>query len=166
MCELTQLEQLIEQAQQGHFDKDVWGGGGYIWGNNQYSSSRYYTLNLKNIQAPKPFKWIWKANVTKELKIFIWLVFRDRINSRNLLRRKNFSIEGDDYTYVLCNLGIEEFTYHLIFQCPFCERCWNSLVSTGIMSFTALTLLRKLKKIGRMGILEVFSIAVWEIWKR
>jgi hypothetical protein len=29
----------------------------------------------------------------------------DRINSRNLLKRKNFNIDGDDYNYVLCNLA-------------------------------------------------------------
>jgi hypothetical protein len=54
-------------------------------------------LNFKSIEAPKPFQWIWRSKVTKKLKIFIWLVFRDRINSRNILKRKNYNIEGDDY---------------------------------------------------------------------
>jgi hypothetical protein len=86
-------------------------------GNTQYTSNRYYALKFKYIEAPEPFKWIWKAKVTKKLKIFIWLVFRDRINSRNLLKRKNFKIGREDYNCVLCNLDIEEYTYHLIFQC-------------------------------------------------
>jgi hypothetical protein len=92
-----------------------------------YTSNRNYALKFKSIEAPEPFKWIWKAKVTNKLKIFVWLLFRDRINSRNLLKRKNFQIEGDDYNCVLCNLDIEEYTYHLIFQCPFSERCWNYL---------------------------------------
>jgi hypothetical protein len=72
-------------------------------------------LSFSAIQAPALFKWIWKSKVSKKIKIFIWLLFRDRINSRNLLKRKNYKIEGDDYNYVLCSLDIEELSYHLIF---------------------------------------------------
>jgi hypothetical protein len=94
LYELNQLEHMMDQAQQSQLDRDVWG---YIWGNNQYSSSRFYSLSFKYIEAPVPFNWIWKAKISKKIKNFVWLVFRDRINSRNLLRR-NFSIEGDDYS--------------------------------------------------------------------
>jgi hypothetical protein len=69
---LNQLEQMMNQVQQSQLDKDVWG---YIWGNNQYSSSRFYSLNFKYIEAPAPFSWIWKAKITKKLKIFVSLVF-------------------------------------------------------------------------------------------
>jgi hypothetical protein len=110
--ELQQLNQIITQVQQNQQDKDVWG---YIWGNMKYTSSKFYTLNFKSIEAATPFKWIWKSKVTKKLKIFIWLVFRDIINSKNLLKRKNYKIEGVDYNCVLCNLNIEEYTYHLLF---------------------------------------------------
>jgi hypothetical protein len=52
---------------------------------------------LLPFRPPPPFKWIWKSKVSKKIKIFIWLLFRDRINSRNLLKRKNYKIEGEDY---------------------------------------------------------------------
>jgi hypothetical protein len=67
----------------------------------QYTSNRNYALKFKFIEAPEPFKWIWKTKVTKKLKMFVWLLFRDRINSRNLLKRKSFQIEGDDYNCVV-----------------------------------------------------------------
>jgi hypothetical protein len=70
--------QIIAQAQQNQQDKDVWA---YIGGSKKYTSSKFYSLNFKSIEAPTPFKWIWNTNVTKKLKIFIWLVFRDRLNS-------------------------------------------------------------------------------------
>jgi hypothetical protein len=49
-------------------------------------------------------------------KCFVWLVFRDRINSRNLLKRKHYKVDDDDdYNCVLCSLATEEFTYHHVF---------------------------------------------------
>jgi hypothetical protein len=52
--ELLQLHIIIEETQQNQLEKDVWG---YIWGNRQYTSARYYALNFKYIEAPEPFKW-------------------------------------------------------------------------------------------------------------
>jgi hypothetical protein len=121
--ELQQLHRIIEHIQMNTQGKDVWS---YIWCTNNYASKKYYSLNFKSIEVSKPFQWIWKSKVTKKLKIFIWLAFKYRINSRNILKRKNYRIE-DDYNCVLCNLNIEEYTYHLIFQCPFSARCWNYL---------------------------------------
>jgi hypothetical protein len=122
--ELQQLNQIITHVQQNQQDNDVLV---YIWGSTKHTSRKFYTLNVKSIEAPTPFKWIWKTKLTKKLKIFIWLVFRNRINSRNLLKRKNYKVEGDDYSCVLCNLNTEEYTYHLLFQCPFSVECWNFL---------------------------------------
>jgi hypothetical protein len=61
--EIWHLNQLIEQAQQNQQENDVWG---YIWGNTQYTPNRFYTINFRSIEAPEPFKWIWKARVTKK----------------------------------------------------------------------------------------------------
>jgi hypothetical protein len=42
------------------------------------------------------------------------------------MKRKKYKI-GDDYNCVLCNLNIEEYTYHVLFQCPSSVGCWNFL---------------------------------------
>jgi hypothetical protein len=160
--ELNQLEQMMDQAQQSQLDNDVWG---YIWGNNQYSSSRFYSLSFKYIEAPAPFSWIWKAKIAKKLKIFVWLVFRDRINSRNLLRRKNFSI-GGNYSCVLCSLELEELTYHLIFQCSFAERCWDLLNIHWDHNLGFFDTFQKAKSEWQLGyFMETFAIEAWKIWK-
>jgi len=46
----------------------------------------------------------------------MWLIFKDRLNSRNLQR---------SYNFVLCSLNLEETIYHLFFECPFSARCRN-----------------------------------------
>jgi hypothetical protein len=99
---------MIQGMMQG---KDRWI---YSWRDDRFRSSRIYYMNFQFINPPKPFKWIWKSKVVKKIKVFIWLMFRDRINSGNLLKRKGFIAPNDDYNCVLCNLNCEETTYHLL----------------------------------------------------
>jgi hypothetical protein len=105
-----------------------------------------------------------KQRYLKKLKNFVWLIFRGRINSRNLLRRKIFSIEGDDYSCVLCTSGLEELTYHLIFQYPVAERCWNLLNIHWDHHLPFFDTIQKTKSY--LGyFMETFATAAREIWK-
>jgi hypothetical protein len=154
--ELTTLNMIILEAQGNQHNRDIWT---YIWGTSQYSSSKFYTLNFASIVAHAPFKWIWKSKVSKKIKIFIWLLFRDRINSRSLLRRKNYKIDRDDYSCVLCNLNVEELSYHLIFQCPFNYECWDYLGINWDHSLQFFDTIWKAKQDSHIGLfMEVFSI--------
>jgi hypothetical protein len=56
---------------------------------------------------------------------FFWLLLKDRLNTGNLLRRKNKALE--DYNCAICNRGTEETSFHLFFECPFRSSCWNYL---------------------------------------
>jgi hypothetical protein len=97
----------------------------------------------------------------------MWLLSRDRINSRNLLRRKNYKIEGDDYSCVLCNLNVEELSYNLIFQCPFSYECWDYLDINWDHSLQFFDIIQKAKQDNHINLfMEIFSIAAWEIWKQ
>jgi hypothetical protein len=117
--ELSNFAALIQSDMSG---QDRWT---YSWGNNNFCSTRVYNLNFQCIQPPPPFTWIWKSKVAKKLKVFIWLVFRGRINSKNLLRRKGYALTNNDHSCTLCNLNCEETTYCLLFECPFSVECWN-----------------------------------------
>jgi hypothetical protein len=83
--ELTSLNQIIIDIQGNQHGRDKWT---YIWSSTKHTSNKFDSLNFASIVAPTPFKWIWKSKVLKTIKIFIRLLFRDRINSKNLLRRK------------------------------------------------------------------------------
>jgi hypothetical protein len=71
--------------------KDKWT---YSWVNSTFTSSKLYSLTSQSIQPPAAFNLIWQSKVTKKLKVFVWLVFRDRINSKNILKRKGFFATG------------------------------------------------------------------------
>ena len=95
----SELQQLLDEVQQIREsviepeEKDSWS---YIWGNNTYSSAILYHFTFKNVHPPKPFLWIWESRCSNKLKVFTWLLLMDRLNTRNILKRKKFKVQGDN----------------------------------------------------------------------
>jgi hypothetical protein len=55
-------------------------------------------------------------------KFFFWLPLKDRLNARDLLKRKNMELPD---TCVLCNDNKEEDLLHLFFEYLFNKWCWR-----------------------------------------
>jgi hypothetical protein len=64
---------------------------------------------------------LWKSRCQGKHKVFLWLLLNDRLNTRNLLRRKRFNIPS--VNCVLCSHGMEETIKHFIFECEFAQMC-------------------------------------------
>lgn len=77
------------------------------------------------IQRPRPFVWLWKTKCVMKIKVFAWLPFTDRLNTRDKLDRRHCAKEDDDLSCVLCNGGHRETRLHLFFTCPFSIECWQ-----------------------------------------
>ena len=86
-----------------------------------------YNLPYKFIHPPKPFIWIWDSKCANKLKVFSWLMLVDRLNTRNILRRKKHNIQGNNYSCAICTQQQEETTFHLFFDCIFSRQCWHRL---------------------------------------
>ena len=95
----------------------------FIWGSHEYSSQKFYALVFRSMQVHPIFTLLWKSKCTPRINFFGWLMFVDRLNTRNMLRRRHFHID-DGYTYIMCNLGVEEDINHLFFDGPFARNCW------------------------------------------
>jgi hypothetical protein len=54
-------------------------------------------------------------------------ILMDRLNVRNILRRKKCKLEGNNYNCPIYPLNREETTFHLFFTCPFNWQCWDHL---------------------------------------
>lgn len=67
----------------------------------------------------------WKCPSQPKHKVFFWLLLKDRLSTRNILRRRNMVIEN--YNCVLCNYSVEETLEHLFLHCDFAKQCWNLL---------------------------------------
>lgn len=69
------------------------------------------------------FNCLWKSCCQLKHKVFFWLLLKDRLSTRNILKRKNMNLES--YNCVLCNSGIEETMDHLFLDFQFALNCWG-----------------------------------------
>lgn len=98
----------------------------FIWGHQRYSSSKFYQYQFRSLQPHRSVTWIWKTKYVPKIKFFAWLLLNDRLNTRNILRRrKKFLEEG--YSYVLCQDSVQETIEHLFFDCPSAVSRWYAL---------------------------------------
>jgi hypothetical protein len=162
--ELQDLQTIIQGIQVQSNKADCWQ---YIWGSNRYSSKQFYNLPFKNIRPPPPFLWIWQSRCSNKLRTFSWLLLMDRLNTRNLLRRRNFHIEGNNFNCVLCNGNIEETAFHLFFSCTFSKSCWQAININWRDNLHFFPMMKKARQdFQHWFFMEVFIIATWHIWKQ
>lgn len=119
---------------------DIWS---YIWNSNIYSVKRIYK-HLSGQLTPHPtFRWLQACPCQSKHKVFFWLLLKDRLSTRELLKRKNMALQ--DYSCVLCNANIEESLTHLFLECPFAIQCWLSSAFRLIIAQTLLRICRASK---------------------
>lgn len=87
----------------------------FIWNSTTYTAKKFYKLNFVPLQPPRPYVWLWKTKCDMKIKVFNWLLFSDRLNTRDMLDKRHCAKENDDLTCVLCNGGHRETRLHLFF---------------------------------------------------
>jgi hypothetical protein len=118
--QLVELENLLTHLQTISHENDKWR---YIWNSEDFIFKKAY-LQIIGVNYASPiFKWMWKPCVMGKHKFFFWLLLKDRLNTRGLLKRKNMDLP--DYNCVLFNDNMEEDLMHLFFECSFNKWCWK-----------------------------------------
>jgi hypothetical protein len=97
----------------------------YVWGES-YKASKFYKHIHQHIQVPGVYKWLWKSCCIMRIKVFGWLVLRDRINTRDMLQRRHCKVTEDTHCELCSSRGYED-RIHLFFECNFSQRVWNYL---------------------------------------
>jgi len=114
-------------------------------------------------QASPLLSWLCGSSNLGKHKFFFWLLLRDRLNTRNLLRRKNMHL--DDYNCVLCNTDHEETNFHLFFKCSFSKACWNSIPINWDVNLPHLDMVIDARtRFGSPIFREIFITACWISW--
>jgi hypothetical protein len=159
--QFQQIQQFTQQLSLSQSNNDVWT---FQWG-DCYTSRKYYKFVYRSLNPPGPFSWIWKSKLWPKLKVFAWLLLVDRLNTRNMLKRRHFNI-GNDYSCPLCSSGVEETLEHLFFSCPFSTSCWSTLNITWNGDSAIIDKVIEAKENFQEKLFfEVFVIAAWGIWK-
>ena len=152
--------ELASMAELSPSDKDVWT---FTWGQPNYSSSTYYQYQFRNLQADRSFSWIWKSKCVPKIKFFSWLLLNDRLNMRNMLRRRKFLEEG--YNCALCQDGVEETVEHLFFYCSAAVCRWFSLGISWNAEASPVHKIHYAKlEFSQPFFMEIFMIGAWCLW--
>lgn len=72
------------------------------WGDVSFKPNKFYTFFFRNLNPPTQVPAIWKSKCMMKHKVFAWLMFMGRVNTRNLLCRRHLNI-GDDHSCLLCS---------------------------------------------------------------
>jgi hypothetical protein len=62
-------------------------------------------------------------HVSRSTDSFFWLLIQDRLNTRNVLGRKNFTLPS--YMFAKNNCKVEETLVHLFWNCSFAQKFWD-----------------------------------------
>jgi hypothetical protein len=99
-----------------------------VWTLNRgakFSSAAAYKRLIGHHDTDQVYKWVWRSSCQPKHKVFAWLLLKDRLSTRNILRRKNMNL--DNYNCEGCNMNVEETVEHLFLHCPFAQACWGIL---------------------------------------
>lgn len=134
----------------------------YIW-DSSYSSDKAYRQLIGHHQIHRCYFWLWHSACQNKRKFFFWLLLKDRLSTRQLLRRKNMFL--DDYNCVFCIYAVEEDWLHLFFHCPFAITCWFSLHLQVPNSSETEVILEAFKLQLRLPFfMEIIITMSWAIW--
>jgi hypothetical protein len=122
--EFLHLQNWLQSINYDSATLDEWS---FQWGNNIYSSRKFYQLAFQQLEAHPVFKWLWRSGCTPRMKFFGWLIMVDRLNTKTMLRRRNLNVEDNDTFCVLCARNCEEDIDHLFFGCEFAKTCWSAI---------------------------------------
>ena len=164
-AQLEAMQALFQDFSWDMNSEDHWK---YIWGSTTYSSSKAYRLLIGQQQTSPLFKCMWTSGNLGKHKFFFLLLLMDRLNTRNMLRRKNRRL--DDYNCVLCSTNTEETCFHLFFTCPFITcpfsaACWNSINISWNTNLEHLDMVCQARiSFGSKIFRELVITACWVIW--
>jgi hypothetical protein len=162
LAELRDIQNSCREIELREHSHDTWS---YVWGDKEFTSSKYYQYNFRNINPHISFKWLWKSKCTAKVKFFGWLILSDRLNTRNMLRRRHYAL-GTGYDFFMCNHNTEEIIEHLFFHCPFSQDCWSSINISWAMNNSRLQIIEQGKKIWNKKLfMEITLLGSWNIWK-
>jgi hypothetical protein len=103
--------------------KDSWH---FIWGQRRFLACHFYRYQFRELKPSRAILGIWKTKCIPKIKFFAWLLLNDKLNTRNILRRRK-KVLDEGYNCVMCHNNEEETTAYLFFNCPAAASRWFAL---------------------------------------
>jgi hypothetical protein len=136
----------------------------FVWGTS-YAPSKFYNFLFAQLPTEAAFTAIWKSKMLPKLKVFTWLLFHDRLNTRDLMARKNWQLNSGSEC-VLCSSQNLETRDHLFFECSFAQQCWESInIHWNMTQPIPNRVILAKRNFGGPCFMEVMACAAWNLWK-
>jgi hypothetical protein len=162
--EFQSLELLLDGVHCDSMVKDVWST---VWKDGVYTSCLYYKHCFKDVVASKIYAAIWSSKVMLRNKVFAWLLVSDRLNTRDMIRKRHWNVTNNQFHCVLCPTFSTEDWMHLFFDCNFSVRIWCYLQIEWEPGDTFEQIFFEAKrKFAKPFFTEVVILALWHIWKQ
>ena len=131
-----------------------------------FSPKKFYDHCFREVVADDAFKWIWRSKCTNKWRVFPWLLLADRLNTRNMLKRRGMKLRDDVYACLLCDSPPEETVEHLFFHCPFSRACWMHLGIDWMRGGNRLQIVHEARaRWTNPMFMDIFIVSAWSIWK-
>jgi hypothetical protein len=161
--EFNQVREIVLSQNLNPEGKDVWKTR---WKDGVYTASKYYHYMFRDQNASPILARIWKSKCILRIKFFAWLLINDRLNTRDMLRRRQCNVTNV-YDCVLCPTHAVEYWMHLFFYCNFSQRIWNYLqISWGNGAIMESILFQARREFDKPFFFEFVILACWHIWKQ
>ena len=113
--------------------------------------------------VPPQFNWIFNCSFQPKHKVFLWKLLHDRLNTRNLLRRKTFHL--DIYNCAIKNCQQEETLQHLFWTCSFAAQCCDRVCPSRQANVSVLEAFADIRqKLHVPFFMEIIILESWAIW--
>jgi hypothetical protein len=100
-----------------------------------------------------------------KLKVFCWLLFHDRLNTLDIIDRKQWQVENG-FDCVLCNSYSRETRDHLFFDCQFAHACWEIIgIHWDFAHPISSRILAAKQDFTGPCFMEILACGAWNIWK-
>jgi hypothetical protein len=100
MDECNIMTTIISAARK--FNSIISDSWSFLGNNLAYPTKKVYLSLINPPVAPAPYKWVSKSACLPKQKFFFWVMTQDRLNTKDLLTRKNFTV--DSKLCVLCDV--------------------------------------------------------------
>jgi hypothetical protein len=163
--EAYQELQLVQQlARNNPLIADAHDTRCFVWG-EKYTSARFYRFLFERVPKNDIMISIWCSKALPKIKVFLWLMFLDRLNTRDIMLRKNWRIDSGSEC-ILCQTVSLETRTHLFFEFDFARDYWNAINIQWPSGKTIVEGFWEAKN-NFQGpcFVEIFACAAWNIWK-
>lgn len=125
------------------------------------TSKEIYQARLPPGTASPNWIWIWDCKAPMKVKLFAWLLARDRLSTKhNLLKKK--IVQSD--TCSICNSGPETGS-HLFFSCTFATSFWHKIaVLPSVQDVAQLHRIKTTQAMPELHFKVFYLLCFWAIW--